>query len=351
MRPTDQLDVPVWIWVALNAFVVALLLLDLFVFNRKNHTIGFREAARLSAFFVAAALAVNAFVWAYFGAGAAGLFLMGYIVEVSLSVDNLFVIAVLFSYFGVPAAYQHRVLFWGIFGAIVMRATMIFLGVALIERFDWLLYVFGAFLLVTGLRMFRHDSGDNDVSDNKLLGFLRRVLPVTQDYHGEHFFVREGVRRMVTPLFLVLVMIELTDLVFAVDSIPAILAVTTDPFLAFGSNIMAVVGLRALYFLLAGIIERVRYLHIGLGLVLVFIGIKLLISKLYHIPTELSLGVIVVCLSGAALASWLVARREGGGGDLTAGEPPPGLPFDADDRPRRETAEHQTPEHQTPGRP
>ncbi|HEX8385451.1 MAG TPA: TerC family protein [Rubricoccaceae bacterium] len=333
MLPTDQLDVPMWAWVGLNVFVVALLLLDLLVFNRKNHTIGFREAARLSAFFVGAALSVNAFVWAYFGAGAAGLFLMGYIVEVSLSVDNLFVIAVLFSYFGVPPLYQHRVLFWGIFGAIVMRATMIFLGVALIERFDWLLYVFGAFLLVTGLRMFRHDSDANDVSDNKLLTFLRRALPVTQDYHGERFFVREGARRMVTPLFLVLVMIELTDLVFAVDSIPAILAVTTDPFLAFGSNIMAVVGLRALYFLLAGIIERVRYLHIGLGLVLVFIGIKLLISGYYHVPTELSLVVIVVCLSGAAIASWIAARREGPGADLTAGEPPPGLPFDADDRP------------------
>ena len=334
-----QLDTPTWVWVALNAFVVALLLLDLLVFNRKSHTIGFREAARLSAFFVGAALSVNAFVWAYFGAGAAGLFLTGYLVEVSLSVDNLFVIAVLFSYFGVPALYQHRVLFWGIFGAIVMRAVMIFLGVALIDRFSWLLYVFGAFLLVTGLRMFRHDAADNDVSDNKLLAFLRRVLPVTQEYHGEHFFVREAGRRMVTPLFLVLVMIELTDLVFAVDSIPAILGVTTDPFLAFGSNIMAVVGLRALYFLLAGIIERVRYLHIGLALVLSFIGVKLLIQKWYHVPTAASLAVIVVCLGGAALASWIVARREGPGADLTAGEPPPGLPFDGDDR---RPASHET---------
>ena len=328
------LDIPSWAWIGLNAFVVALLLLDLLVFNRKSHRIGFGEAARLSAFFVAAALSVNAFIWFYFGAAPGLTFLTGYLVEISLSVDNLFVIAVLFGYFAVPPLYQHRVLFWGIFGAIVMRAGMIFLGVALIDRFHWLLYVFGAFLLITGLRMFRHDEGGSDVSDNKLLVLLRRVLPVTEDYHKERFFVRHAGKLMATPLFLVLVMIELTDVVFAVDSIPAILGVTTDPFLAYGSNIMAVVGLRALYFLLAGVIERVRYLHVGLALVLTFIGLKMLSEPFIgHLPTWLSLAVIVTCLGGAAIASWIVARREGppDGGDLTVGEPPPGLPFDGDD--------------------
>ena len=333
--PNLHLDIPPDAWWALNGFVVALLLLDLLVFNRRSHSIGLREAARLSAFFVAAALAVAGSVWVGFGHAAGLTFLTGYLVEVSLSVDNLFVIAVLFGYFAVPAAYQHRVLFWGIFGAIVMRAGMIFLGVALIERFSWLLYVFGAFLLVTGLKMFRHDTETVDVSENRLLTFLRRLLPVTARYHGEHFFVREAGRRMVTPLFLVLVMIELTDVVFAVDSIPAILGVTTDPFLAYGSNIMAVVGLRAMYFLLAGVIERVRYLHVGLALVLSFIGIKMLTEPLLHrlgveLPTWLSLLVIALCLGGAAVASVLAGRREGD--DLTAGEPPPGLPFDGDDR-------------------
>jgi tellurite resistance protein TerC len=344
----DYLDIPTSAWAALNGFVVVLLLLDLLVFNRRSHTIGLREAAKMTAFFVGAALAVAASVWAWHGTAAGLTFLTGYIVEVSLSVDNLFVIAVLFSYFAVPAAFQHRVLFWGIFGAIVMRAGMIFLGVALIERFSWLLYVFGAFLLFTGLKMFRHDDGASDVSENRLLTFLRRVLPVTDRYHGESFFIRENGRRMVTPLFLVLVMIELTDVVFAVDSIPAILGVTTDPFLAYGSNIMAVVGLRAMYFLLAGVIERVRYLHVGLALVLSFIGIKMLTEPLLHaqgleFPTWLSLLVIAACLSGAAIASYIVARREPAGdtptagNDLTAGEPPPGLPLDGDDRSRQET--------------
>ena len=347
MPAAPFLDIPASVWIGLNAFVVALLLLDLLVFNRRSHAIGVREAARLAVFFVAAALAVNAFVWIYVSrtAGAAAghtaalTFLTGYLVEVSLSVDNLFVIAVLFGYFAVPSAYQHRVLFWGIFGAIVMRAGMIFLGVALIDRFAWLLYVFGGFLLVTGLRMFRHDDESTDVSENRLLAFLRRILPVTEQYHNEHFFVRQAGRLLVTPLLLVLVMIELTDVVFAVDSIPAILGVTTDPFLAYSSNIMAVVGLRALYFLLAGVIERVRYLHVGLALVLSFIGLKMLTEPLLRhygleFPTWGSLVVIAACLGGATVASVIAARRGDAekAADLTVGEPPPGLPFDADDR-------------------
>jgi tellurite resistance protein TerC len=324
------------IWVGFSAYVVALLLLDLLVFNRKAHKIEWREAARLSAFFVGAALLVNVFVWVWsaqvnppaVAIDHAFTFLTGYLVEVSLSVDNLFVIAVLFGYFGVPASYQHRVLFWGIFGAILMRAVMIFLGVALVARFDWLLYLFGAFLLLTGARMLFQSENAEEPGDNRMLRFLRRVLPVTKKYHGSQFFVREMGRRMVTPLFLVLVMVELTDVVFAVDSIPAILAITTDPFLAYASNIMAVAGLRALFFLLVGVIERVRYLHVGLGLVLVFIGIKMLAKDVYHLEPEWSLLVIGTLIGGAGVASWVASKNEQrkyGGLPL----PPPGVPDDA----------------------
>jgi tellurite resistance protein TerC len=321
------------IWIGFSAFVIALLLLDLLVFNRKAHRIEWREATRLSAFFVGAALAVNVFVYywslaenpAAVARDHAFIFLTGYLVEVSLSVDNLFVIAVLFGYFGVPPLYQHRVLFWGIFGAIVMRAVMIFLGVALVARFDWLLYLFGLFLLVTGARMLFQSEGGGEVGENRMLRFLRRVLPVTRRYHGSHFFVRKMGRTLVTPLFLVLIMVELTDVVFAVDSIPAILAITTDPFLAYASNIMAVAGLRALYFLLIGIIERVKYLHVGLGLVLVFIGVKMLLKDVYHVEPSHSLMVIGTLIGGAGLFSWLAARRAGRLG------PPPVVESDVPD--------------------
>ena len=320
-----HLDVPAWAWMALNSYVVGLLLLDLLVFNKKAHEIEWREAARLSAFFVGAALAVNALIWFAYGHTAGITFFTGYLVEISLSVDNLFVIAVLFGTFAVPARYQHRVLFWGIFGAIVMRATMILVGVALVDRFHWILYIFGAFLVLTGLRMFKESDEVEDISNNRILGLLRRVLPVTRGYHKEKFFIRKMGRLWATPLFLVLVMIELTDVVFAVDSIPAILGVTTDPFLAYSSNIMAVVGLRALYFLLANVIERVRYLHIGLGLVLVFIGAKMLTEPFLdargiHIPTWVSLLVIASCISTAAAVSWAATMRE------RDDNPPPPLP-------------------------
>lgn len=326
MTDPTHLAVPGWAWVAFNGYVIVLLLLDLLVFNKKAHKIEWREAARLSAFFVAAALAVNALIWWQYGPTPGVTFLTGYIVELSLSVDNLFVIAVLFGYFGVPAQYQHRVLFWGIFGAIVMRAVMILLGVALIDRFDWVLYVFGAFLVLTGVRMFFESESGEDVAGNPILRLLRRALPVTREYHEEKFFVRKMGKRFVTPLFLVLIMIELTDVVFAVDSIPAILGVTTDPFLAYSSNILAVTGLRALYFLLAGVIERVRYLHYGLGAVLVFIGVKMLSHDWLHsmgreVPEWLSLTVIAVCIGSAAFASWIADRR-----DRAQYPHPPGAP-------------------------
>jgi len=305
-----HLDVSGTVWTLFGAYVLTLLALDLLVFNRKAHHVTWGEAARLSAFFVAAALAVNLFVLIQYGEVAALTFFTGYVVEVSLSVDNLFVIAVLFGYFGVPPDYQHRVLFWGILGAIIMRASLILIGVALVEQFHWVLYVFGAFLVLTGVRLVVGGENEPDPAHNPILKFLRRVLPVTRRYHGEHFFVRKMGRLLVTPLFLVLVMIELTDVVFAVDSIPAILGITTDPFLAFASNIMAVMGLRALYFLLAGLIERVRYLHYGLGAVLVFIGLKMLLEEWVHVPTPVSLSVVLGLIFGSVIVSWIVTRRE-----------------------------------------
>lgn len=330
-------DVPSWAWIALNVYVVVLLLLDLLVFNRHAHKIEFPEAIRLSIFFIVAALVVNALVWVGLGHNAGMAFLTGYIVEKSLSVDNLFVIAVLFGFFAVPPQFQHRVLFWGIFGAIVMRAVMILIGVALIDRFEWLLYVFGVFLLYTGVKLLRETDEPTDVSENRMLIWLRRMLPLTDRYHEEKFFVRQAGKLVATPLFLVLIMIELTDVVFAVDSIPAIIGVMSDPalgftpevrsYLAYGSNILAVVGLRALFFLLAGIIERVRYLHIGLGLVLVFIGGKMLAEPFVgHLPTEVSLLVIAACLGTAVAVSWAVSRREARRAAREAGvAPPPGI--------------------------
>ncbi len=304
-----HLDVSGPIWLGFNAFVVALLLVDLYGFNRRAHKITFGEALKTSAFFVGAALFVNVLIGARYGIDAGLTFFTGYLIEISLSVDNLFVIAVLFGYFAVPPRYQHRVLFWGVFGAIVMRATMILAGVALVDRFAWLLYVFGAFLIATGGRMLFTDSVAEAPKSNKLLLYLRRVLPLTTDYHSDHFFIRKMGYTLVTPLFLVLVMIEVTDVVFAFDSIPAILGITTDPFLAYGSNIMAVVGLRALFFVLAGLIERIRYLHVGLGLILVFIGLKLLVAERLHIPTWVSLVVVATLIGGSALISWWVVAR------------------------------------------
>ncbi len=301
-----HLEVSGAVWLGFNAFVVALLLVDLFGFNRRAHQIKIGEALRTSAFFIAAAMFVNVLVWVRYGGHAGLTFFTGYLVEISLSVDNLFVIAVLFGYFAVPPRYQHRVLFWGVFGAIVMRAGMILAGVALVGRFAWVLYIFGVFLVLTGGRMLFAGNIAEPPKSNKILIYLRRVLPLTKDFHSDQFVIRKMGHVLVTPLFLVLVMIELTDVVFAFDSIPAILGITVDPFLAYGSNIMAVVGLRALYFVLAGLIERVRYLHIGLGLVLVFIGLKMLLVESFHIPTWLSLIVITSLIAASALYSWYI---------------------------------------------
>ena len=304
------MDVPLSFWIGFNLFVVAMLALDLGVFNRKAHAVTLREAGAWTALWVTLALLFN--VGLYFVAGPqAGLeFLTGYLIEYSLSVDNIFVFVLIFSAFKVPAKYQHRVLFWGILGALIMRGAMIALGVVLISRFHWIIYGFGAFLVFAGIRMFFSDEEDTvDLENNTVLRLVRRLVPVTDGYREQKFVVREGGRRMVTPLFLVLVLIEVTDVIFAVDSIPAIFAITQDPFIVYTSNIFAILGLRSLYFLLAGIIDRFIYLRYGLAVVLTFVGVKMLLVDVFHIPTIVSLGVIVGTLAVSIIASLLSHRH------------------------------------------
>jgi tellurite resistance protein TerC len=298
-----------WVWAAFVAFIVAMLLVDLFVVHRNAHEVSLREAALWSAIWVAMGLSFGALVWAWKGPTAGGEYLAGYLIEKSLSVDNIFVFLVLFSAFAVPAAYQHRVLFWGIFGALVARAAFIAAGAALMDRFDWTVYVFGAFLVLTGLKMLRQRHTEHDPSRNPVVRLLRRVMPVTDGYRGQKLTVREAGRRMATPLLAVLLVIETTDVLFAVDSIPAIFAVTTDPFLVFTSNAFAILGLRALYFLLAGMITRFAHLKVGLAAVLVFVGAKLGLSHVYHVPIWLSLTVIAALIGGSVATSLLTTRR------------------------------------------
>jgi tellurite resistance protein TerC len=315
-------------WVAFLGFVLVLLALDLGVFRRQVHAIRLREALAWSTFYVSLGLAFNVLVYFlyenhWFGIGehvghpldgntAALQFFTGFLLEYSLALDNVFVIALIFSYFRVPLAYQHRVLFWGVLGALVMRGVMIALGAALVARFDWIVYVFGAILIFTAVRMLMASNEEIDPEHNPAIRLARRLYPVTRNLHGEHFFVEVDGRRMATPLFLVLVMVESSDVLFAVDSIPAIFAVTKDPFLVFTSNVFAILGLRNLYFVIAPLIDRVRYLKLSLVFVLAFVGVKMLLSHHQPIPTEISLSVIVGILAVGALASAFAAGREAG---------------------------------------
>jgi tellurite resistance protein TerC len=303
-------ETSLWLWVGFNLFILGMLALDLGVFHRKAHEVSVREATLWSVVWVTLALLFNAGLWYFRGPDPALQFLTGYLIEKSLSIDNIFVIALLFTYFAVPADHQHRVLFWGILGALVMRAAFIFAGTALITQFHWIIYVFGAFLIFTGIKMAIHRDAEVHPEKNPVLGLVRRLIPVTPDYRGKHFFVREAGRWAATPLFLVLVLVESTDLVFAVDSIPAIFAVTQDPFLVYTSNVFAILGLRSLYFLLAGVMQKFTYLKLGLSAVLVFVGIKMVLADLFKIPTLLSLGVIAALLTASIVASLVKARRE-----------------------------------------
>ena len=302
-------SVPGWVWVGFVAVVVVLLVGDLLLVHRSAHVITFRAAAVESAVWIALGLAFAVVMLWWQGGTAAGEYLAGYLIEKSLSVDNVFVWAVIFSYFGVPREYQFRVLFWGIFGALVLRAIFIFAGVALIESFDWILYVFGAFLLYTAVKIARHREAAIHPDRNLALRLVRRVVPSTSDYDGQKLFTRHNGSLLATPLFAVLVLIETTDVVFAVDSIPAILAVSRQEFIVFASNAFAILGLRALYFCLAGMAQKFRYLNVGLGVVLGFVGLKMLIADIYHFPTWASLAVIVVVIGVAVGASVGADRR------------------------------------------
>jgi tellurite resistance protein TerC len=315
------------VWAVFVAFIVAMLLVDLFVLHRHAHEVSLPEAALWSVVWVALGLAFAVLIWAWKGPTAGGEYLAGYLIEKSLSVDNIFVFALIFSYFGVPAAYQHRVLFWGIFGALVARAIFIAAGVALLDRFHWTIYLFGAFLVVTGVKMVRYRHRAPDPARNPVVRLLRRVLPMTDGYRGQRLIVKEGGRRLATPLLAVLVVIETTDVLFAADSIPAIFALTTDPFLVFTSNAFAILGLRALYFLLAGMIGRFAHLKAGLAAVLVFVGAKLLASDVYHVPIWVSLAVIAALIGGSVVTSLLAAGRP-------SARSRPGHDDDDDDRDR-----------------
>lgn len=304
-----RIDVPPWAWPALVGGIAVLLIADLLLVHRRPHAIGFREAAVESGVWIALGVAFTGVVAAAFGGEAGGEYITGYLIEKSLSVDNVFVWAVLFSYFAVPREYQFRVLFWGIFGALVMRAAFIFAGVAVLERFEWVLYLFGAFLLVTAVRIARHRETEVHPDRNPVLRLVQRIVPSTNLYDGQRLFTRRTGRRLATPLFIVLVLVETTDVVFAVDSVPAILAVSREPFIVFSSNAFAILGLRALYFLLAGMAGRFRYLNIGLGVILGFVGLKMLAAEVYHPPTWLSLAVIAAALAVAVTASLRADRR------------------------------------------
>ena len=305
------MDYPIWVWAGFAVFILLMLALDLGVLNRKAHVIKYRAAVTWSIVWVTLALLFGAGVYWKLGSLAGKQFLAGYIIELSLSVDNLFVFILIFSYFKVPAKFQHRVLFWGVMGALVMRITMIALGAALIERFHWIIYLFGVFLIYTGIKMLRQDETEVQPEDNPVVRFVTRYVPVTRTYDGEKFFTEVNGRRMGTLMLLVLITVEVTDLVFAVDSIPAIFGITTNTFIVYTSNVFAILGLRSLYFLLAGIIEKFHYLKIGLSIVLAFVGVKMLteglVEKYLHLGKEniitISLVVVATVLIGSVVAS------------------------------------------------
>jgi tellurite resistance protein TerC len=314
----------IWFWVGFNAFVLAMLALDLGVFHRRAHEVRLREAATWSVVWVGVSLLFNAAIWIFAGRQPALEFLTGYLVEKSLAVDNIFVIALIFSYFAVPQKYQHRVLFWGILGALVMRGAFIAAGSYALERWHWVIYLFGGILLLTGIKLALRKSEGFDPGHNPVLKLVRRVMPVSERYDGQRFFTRLNGRRIATPLLLALVMVEVTDLVFAVDSIPAIFAVTKDPFLVYTSNVMAILGLRSMYFLLAGVVHRFVYLKTGLALVLVFVGAKMMLAEVFKVPIVASLAVITALIGGSIALSLLRPPRDendGRGGGSGDGDP------------------------------
>ena len=313
---------PGWLWIAFISGVALLLMLDLFVLHRKAHEIAMREATIASCVWIALGLSFALPVWYLLGSQAAFQYLAGYVVEESLSVDNVFVWAVIFSYFSVPSRYQHRVLFWGIFGALTLRAVFIFAGVALLNQLAWLMYVLGGILVFTGIRVGMHSGDEVHPERNPVLKLVRRFIPVTADYHGQSLFVRLDGRLVATPLFVTLVLVEATDVVFAIDSVPAVLALSRDPFVIFSSNAMAILGLRSLYFMLAGARSKLVHINKGLGVILFYVGVKMIVADWYHIPTWISLCVIALVLTVTVIASLRTNKKRGDGPPVDPPQPP-----------------------------
>jgi tellurite resistance protein TerC len=298
-------------WILFNLFILGMLVLDLGVFHRKAHQITVKEALQWTGVWITLAFAFNVFVFYYFGENSAYEFFTGYLIEKSLSIDNIFVFIMIFAYFNVPPTSQHKVLFWGILGALVLRAAFILVGVELIHKFHWLIYVFGAFLIYSGIRFFKQDELKVNPDRNILVRIARKMFPVTPEFRQDHFFVRIDKKLWATPLFIVVILIEATDLVFAVDSIPAILAISDDAFIVYTSNVFAILGLRSLYFALAGIEKYFAYLKYGMALILIFVGIKMCIADLLKIPIEISLSFIVLTLLMSVVASMLIPKKPG----------------------------------------
>ncbi len=297
-------------WLGFTLFVLAMLAIDLGVFHRKAHEVTMKEAATWSFVWIGLALLFNVGIYYAFGSERALEFLTGYLVEKSLSVDNIFVIFVTFSFFAVPAIYQHRVLFWGILGALVMRAAFIFLGASLLSQFHWVLNIFGVLLLILGLKLFKSRDQDVDLGSSPFLKLMHRLIPHVDEYHGSKFVIVKNGKRFATPLLTVLILVEITDLIFAVESIPAIFAITQDPFIVYTSNIFAILGLRSLYFLVCGIVDKFHFLKMGLAFVLMFIGVKILIASVYKIPILMSLAVIAILIGGSIVLSLIFPKKE-----------------------------------------
>ena len=303
------MDVPLWLWFAVLGVILAMLAIDLFA-HRKAHIIGVREAAIWSVIWVTLGVAFGAYLWATYGAEIGQQYYAGYLIEKSLAVDNVFVWAIIFTFFGVPRQYQHRVLFLGVLGALVFRAIFISLGAVLIDNFSWILYIFAAFLLYTGYVMIRQRNQHMDVANSRILKAFKRVVPMTDAYHGQKFLIRKAGIIVATPLLAVLVLVEVTDIIFAVDSIPAIFGVTKEPFIVFTANAFAILGLRAMYFLLADLMHRFVYLKLGLAFVLIWVGIKMLLLDVYKIPTTVSLGVVALIIAISVVTSLRATRGQ-----------------------------------------
>lgn len=298
------------LWILFNVFILAMLIVDLKVFNRKPHEISIKESLVWTGIWITMAVIFGIGIYFFMGAQSSLDYFTGYLIEKSLSVDNIFVFLLIFTYFGVDSIYQHKVLFWGIFGALVFRLIFIMVGVALLEQFHWIIYIFGAFLVFTGIKLGLEKDKEIHPEKNPILKLVRRFIPITKDFHGPDFFIKQGSRIIATPMFVVLVVIETTDVVFALDSIPAIMAITRDTFLIYSCNAFAILGLRALYFALSGVMRLFHYLHYGLAFILVFIGIKMLIESFVHIPTLITLSVIVVTLTISVIFSIKYPKEE-----------------------------------------